>query len=297
MGPDGEDGLFTFLQRKLKDWQTSLTTYKTLADTGNYPGGQEIADGLTLINKPLSDKESPKFIDRFNTLRKDLIDFAEWFHDLEHFYDHQKLTWEKLRRATEKFNLNCLDLERDPRAGPALKRMKEILAAPAPYGLLKDTDSLIATVDAVNSALLTGRRKQAIEKIDSHYATLTKEIATVQGDADLRVACLKPLELLKQQVEREESLAHIAQAEAEAIREFDAAIARIEEFVKKAAAKPPTKGTGTLPPVFKKPYIVKPATFVKAAYLETSEDVKNFLDALRTDLEQAIDRKERIEIR
>jgi hypothetical protein len=47
----------------------------------------------------------------------------------------------------------------------------------------------------------------------------------------VRVACLKPLELLKQQVEREESLAHITQAEAEAIKEFDAAIARIEEFV------------------------------------------------------------------
>ena len=99
MGPDGEDGLFTFLQRKLKDWQTCLTTYKTLADTGNYPGKDEITDGLTLINKLLTDKESPKFIERFNTLKNDLLDLAEQFHDLEHFYDHQKPTWEKLRRA------------------------------------------------------------------------------------------------------------------------------------------------------------------------------------------------------
>ena len=29
-----EDGLFSFLQGKLKDWQTNLTIYKTLADTG-----------------------------------------------------------------------------------------------------------------------------------------------------------------------------------------------------------------------------------------------------------------------
>ena len=125
--------------------------------------------------------------------------------------------------------------------------MKEILAAPAPYGLLKDADGLITTVSAVNSALLTGRRKQASDKIDGHYATVTKEIATIQGDAALRVACLKPLELLKQQVERQESLAHVAQAEAEAIKEFDAAIARIEEFVKKAAEKPARKGTGASP--------------------------------------------------
>jgi hypothetical protein len=297
MGPDSEDGLFTFLQRKLKDWQTSLTTYKTLADTGNYPGEEEITDGLTLINKPLTDKESPKFIDRFNTLRPDLIDFAERFHDLEHFYEHQKPTWEKLRRATEKFSLNCLDLERDAKAGPALKRMKEILAAPAPYGLLKDSDSLITTVDAVNSALLTGRRKQAVEKIDGHYATLTKEIATVLGDAGLRVTCLKPLELLKQQVEREESLAHITQAEAEAIKEFDAAIARIEEFVKKAAAKPPAKGTGTPPPVVKKQRIIKASDLMKTTYLETPEDVNAFLDALRQELQKALVSGERIQIR
>ena len=58
MGPDGEDGLFTFLQRKLKDWQTCLNGYKPLADTGNYPGKEEITDGLTLINKLLADKES-----------------------------------------------------------------------------------------------------------------------------------------------------------------------------------------------------------------------------------------------
>ena len=70
MGPDGEDGLFTFLQGKLKDWQANLNDYKPLADTGNYPGKEEIADGLTLINKLLADKDSFKFIERFNTAAK-----------------------------------------------------------------------------------------------------------------------------------------------------------------------------------------------------------------------------------
>ncbi|MGH9428076.1 MAG: BREX system P-loop protein BrxC, partial [Terriglobia bacterium] len=43
MGPDGEDALFTFLQNKLKDWQSSLSSYKPLADTGTYPGKDDIA--------------------------------------------------------------------------------------------------------------------------------------------------------------------------------------------------------------------------------------------------------------
>jgi hypothetical protein len=298
MGPDGEDALFAFLQGKLKDWQANLKTYRTLAETGNYPGKAEIGDGLALVNKLLGDKDSYKFIERFNTLRKDLLDFADTYHDLEHFYEHQKPTWEKLRRACEKFQLNRLELERDAQAGPALKRMGEILAAPAPYGLLKDAEALIGTVSAVNSALLTGRRQQAVAKIDGHYATLTKDIAAAQGDAALRAACLRPLESLKQQVEREESLAHISQAEAEAVREFDAAIARIEEYTTRQAAAPVGKGNGqTTTVAVKKQRVVKPAELVKTPYLETQDDVNAFLDALRQELEKALANEERIQIR
>jgi hypothetical protein len=225
MGPDGEDGLCTFLQTKLKGWHGTLSGYKQLADTGNYPGGGEIMQGLTLISPLLADKESKKFVERFNTLKKDLLDVADHFHDLKNFHDHQKPTWEKLRKAHVAFQLNRLELEKDSQAGPALKRMHEILSAKSPYGLLKEADALINTVNAVNSSLLTGRRAQALAKIDEHIATLNQDIATVQGDAALRTACLKPLEELKEQVQKQESLAHITQAEGEAVKAFDAAIA------------------------------------------------------------------------
>src|ERR1700680_885077 len=99
MGPDGEDGLTTFLQTKLKGWQATLHGYKQLADTGSYPGGDEITQGLALIKPLRADKDSKKFSERCNTLKKDLLDLADQFHDLEHFYDHQRTTWEKLRKA------------------------------------------------------------------------------------------------------------------------------------------------------------------------------------------------------
>lgn len=294
MGPEGEDRLFEFLQTKLKGWQANLNTYKPLADTGDYPGGEAIKDGLVVVNKLLADKDSFKFIERFNTLRNDLLDFAERYHDIEHFYGHQRATWEKLRKAHATFQHNRLELERDEKAGPALKRMRDILSAPSPYGLIKDADGLIAIASAVNTALLGQRRSDAAKKIDAHYATLTKEMATVNGDAALRSACLKPLETLKQQVEKEESLAHITQAESEAVREFDAGIARIEEFTRKPAAK----SGGTAPaPTVKKQRVVKPAELVVATYLETQADVDAFLATLRQELEKAIASNERIQIR
>jgi hypothetical protein len=181
--------------------------------------------------------------------------------------------------------------------------MQEILSAKSPYGLIKEADALINTVNAVNSSLLAGRRTQAIAKIDAHIATLNKDIVAVKGEASLRSACIKPLELLKGQVEKQESLAHITQAEGEAVTEFDVAVGRIEDFLRKLAEqkKPKDDDSGKVipppPPPVKKQHVVKPADLVKTAYLETTDDVNGFLDALRRELEKAIANNERIQIR
>jgi hypothetical protein len=127
MGPDGEDALFSFAQNKLKGWQTSLSGYKPLADTGSYPGKDEIADGLVLVRKLLACDSSYKSIEQFNSQKADLLKLADNYCDLEQFYDHQKPTWEKLRKAFERFQLNRLELERENQAGPALARMQQIL--------------------------------------------------------------------------------------------------------------------------------------------------------------------------
>ena len=302
MGPDGEDGLMAYLQGKLRGWQSSLQSYKQLADTRNYPGKDEIDSGLTLISPLLTDKDSKKFIERFNTLKNDLLELLDQFRDLGHFYDHQKPTWEKLRKANAVYQLNKMELEKDAQAAPALKRMHEILTAAAPYGLIKEADALIVTVGSVNTALLSGRRQQAVEKIDNLIATLKKDIETAQGDGGLLSACIKPLESLKEQVQKQESLAHITQAEGEAIKEFDVAVGRIEDFLRKLVElkKPKDDHSGTPPPpppVVKKQRVVKPANLLKTTYLETNEDVNSFLDALRQELEKAIASNERIQIR
>ena len=157
-------------------------------------------------------------------------------------------------------------------------------------------------MQAVNSSLLTARRAQVIAKIDGYIAALTQDMVTAQGDADLRAVCLKPFDALLAHVQKQESLAHITQAEGEAVKEFDASVRRIEEFSRKVAEQTTTKDGGTdevvpLPPTVKRQRIVTPADLVKTAYLETSDDVKGFLDALRQELTQAIDNNERIQIR
>jgi hypothetical protein len=301
MGPEGEDALFDFLKGNFKLWQLALERFKPLADTGNYPGKNEIDDGLSLIKKLLALDSSYKFIEQFNNQKNDLLDLADEFHDLEHFYEHQKPTWEKLRKAYDKFQFNQIELEQDTAAGAALGRMREILSAPSPYDLIKDADALISTVSGVNSTLLNDRREKVRQKIDGHISTITKDLESAQANDDFRAECLKPLEKLRSRVETEESLAHISQAESDCLNAYDVAVGRIEEFVRKMseAAVPSTgsQETSAIKPVLKKQRIVEPAKLMKTAYLETNEDVQLFIDELREKLEEAIANNERVQIR
>ncbi|MCS6320292.1 MAG: BREX system P-loop protein BrxC, partial [Nitrospira sp.] len=207
MGPDGEDALYAFLQNKLKSWQSSLMSYRPLAETGDYPGRDQIADGLLAIKRLLASDNSYKFIQQLNEQNNELLDFADHFTNLEQFYEHQKPTWERLRKAYGRFQRNRLELERDAQARVALKRMQQILNASSPYSLIKETEGLITTVSTVNSALVAAARQQALAKIDGHLVTVTKDIEAANGDAGLRAACMRPLEELKGAVQSEESLA------------------------------------------------------------------------------------------
>lgn len=295
MGPDGEEALFTFLQERLGQWRGRLAHYKTLADTGRYPGGQEIGEGLQVIDRLVAEKDSFKFIERFNGHANDLKDLADDFHDIDHFYEHQRPTWDKLHEAAERFALNRLELEQDEQAAPALRRIQEILAAAQPYALIKEAEKLISTVDSVNQKLIGQRQAEALGQIDQKLEQLRKDVETAGGDDSLRSACLPPLEQLRSNVESQKSLAHITQAEQEAIRLYDAAEARIQEFADKARAADGDGGTETV--TVKKRRVIRPAELAGTTYLESPEDVEAFVEKLRKALEEAVAQNERIEIR
>jgi hypothetical protein len=304
MGPDGEDPLFNFLQARLLGWHDSLKGFKQLADTGKYPGKNEISQGLTLITPLLADKESKKFIDRFNSLKNDLLKLSDEFTNLKNFYNIQKTVWEKLDTAYSSFQLNRLELQKDSKAGQALQRMQQILAADSPYKIINEADGLIGTVEKVNSELLDAHKAQTLTKLENHIATITKDLKDAKADSDLNAACLNPLKTLKEYLQKEKSLAHVTQSESEALKEFDAAVAKIEAWVNRIPPDPVIDGRDDdevdpppppTPP--KRQKVIKPAHFMKSAYLETKEEVRGFLEILRKELEQAIDSNERIQIR
>jgi hypothetical protein len=319
IAPDGEDALDAFLREKLGGWRTNLAQYKTLADTGDYPGSQEIADALGVIAKLLAEKESFGLIGNFLERRADLLDLSDSVHELENFYDTQRPTWEKLRKAHARFQLNRTWLDKDATAAAALKRMKDLLGAAAPYGMIKDAESLIQTVEGIDTTLVTRRREHVLQRIEVHIAKVQKELDAAQASNDLSNQCLYPLQTLRRQVETQASIAHINQALQGAIDAADQAFDKIETASKPQPAPVPQPGKTPLPasgvpptahpnpneragepapPVYvKKRRIVQAAQLAPDGFLETQADVDAYLGKLRRALESAIANDERVEIR
>ena len=294
MGPEGEDALFEFLKGRLEGWREKLSRYRDMADTGSYPGAEDIADSLSLLNTLVAPEDSNRFLAQVNERGSDLRDVADRFHDLDHFYEHQRPMWDKLSAESGRFKLNQMELERNDSAGSALRRMGEILAAPSPYGLVKEAEGLIRTVSEVNEELLSERRARAIATITEQTASVSAEVSTAGGDESLKTTCLTPLEDLEKQVSTHESLAHIGQAEAEAVHLKDEALTRVERYLTRKAEEGKAEQDK---PVVRPRRVVSPVKLVKLAYLESQADVDAFLDDLRTELTDALARNERIEIR
>jgi hypothetical protein len=202
--------------------------------------------------------------------------------------------WDRLRKANERFQLNALELQRHEKAAAALKRIQEILKSKSPYSLIKEADGLIQTVDVINQSRVQQRRDDARAKIEQRRADLQRELDAVGADSDLRTSCMNPMDRLKQQVTQEESLAHIAQAEGEAIRAFDEAMREISEW--QAAVKKQSRADRNASAA--KPLrVIKPAELATQSYLETDADIEAFLETLRKALKAAVSEHNRIQIR
>jgi hypothetical protein len=97
---------------------------------------------------------------------------------------------------------------------------------------------------------------------------------------------------------KQNSVAHLDQAAKEAARIFDSTVAAIEQ----SAAAPPAAGS---PVAYPKPnlpgpkprHMVQVSSLLKKPFLESPEDVEEFLSTLRTELTNTLARGERIQIK
>ncbi len=287
IGPESEDGLYAFVRDQLAAWEKSLKSYQPLADTGKYPGKKEIDEGCTLIDKLIFIVDSYEFFQAFNAKKEALAALSEDVHELKDFYSNQRATWEKLQNAVNSiFKPNRQELEKDSAAKQALIRMDEILSAKRPYGMIKEVEGLFNTVSAVNETLLAKHKTYTTQALDIKINKVMEALDHYTAEPDLRNKALKPLQDIKKHVQQETSVPGIFYQTTMANDEFEKSIELIEAKNEKVDSKKPAK------PV----KIIKPTNFSTKNYLETEDDIKEFIEALRKELEAALSEHARIRI-
>jgi len=286
IGPDSEEGLFKFLKAKLTGWQQRLQDFRVLADTGKYPGKKEIDQGCHQLKGLLEIPESYQFFEVFTSEEEDLKALMEDIYELTGFFESQREVWERLQSEMEKsFSPNREELEKDPTAKEALIRMDQILSAPRPYEMLKDTNSLIASVKSVNDRLLLEFRQKVVIEIDHQISQVREALNKSGASDDLSNQALKPLQDIKKRINEEPGIPNISYQQ----QKLEGILTNALDHIEKAQKKPGE-------PPLKPPRKIQPAKLTPKLYLESEADIEEFIEKLKSELLAALKDNPRIRI-
>jgi len=294
---DDADGVVADYREHLGHWRTQLSSYKSLADLGKYPGKATIDSSLARFAKQLAIRDTFEFVEALLQSGPEWHDLSDDVHDLTGFYSNQKPAWEKLLDAIDRFTPNLSDLCQQIPVAQAVAELNAIRTHNSPYGLISQIERLVQVVEAENTRLLKERRAAASERIDRKIAEVMAALAAAKAEDSLRNAVLLPLQKLKQAIQTLISLPQIEYDLKGADDLVESALERIDKEARPSATASGGTEVDTATPGVKYPgrtYVSKPTKLIKAAdlsektFLESEGDVEDYLDRLRQALLSAV---------
>ncbi|EEY94901.1 BREX system P-loop protein BrxC [Acinetobacter johnsonii] len=333
MGPATEKELFEFYTQHFKNWLANFKSYKSKTDVGQFPGKKVIEKSILTLERLLANSDSFDFFKAVVENKDDYLDLEEDYRDIHEFFSNQMPSWQQLQHALRHFEKNKQALGSDEVAKKALSELHRIFTLESPYGLLNKVADLVRTVESVNEQLLTEKRNQAIEHLDDKIKQLEAEIKNSGiASAELSNKLLRPLQLLKTDIEVETSLSTIYMLQTQtSVERFDEALYELESEVQAeiqrqakaaqlaqskaesitntATTSSPATSTPAASPVQPATAVVPPKPVVEvdvasiysktssSVYLETEESVDQFVDALKAELKKIVGDKKRVRIR
>ncbi|UYM15474.1 BREX system P-loop protein BrxC [Endozoicomonas euniceicola] len=326
----GEKALNESLRSELGKWLETLKSCDSKSTTGQFPGKTIIKEGLTLVTGILANKDSYRLIQNLLSSADDLDEFAEDFEDVEDFYSQQFNTWQQLAKALSvEFASNRTALDKNASAARALQQLETIHSSDRPYGKISQVNRLIEQVRAVNQQLLDERRNHGFERIDERISRISQQLDEVKAPDSLRNEALIQLQQARKRIETLHSIAEIFATQKEAEEHEDEAEQKINRYVEterqrllaeqnkieaekkriseetknispKGSPKeqPVRKVAEPKPPVYVKRTIsFSPNSVAPKAYIETEEQVEEYLAKIRKELLDAVSAGDRVRIK
>ena len=323
LGPEVEKELFEFYRTHFNQWLTNLRSYKSKTDVGRFPGKRVIEDSILTLERLLTNRESFDFFKAVVDNKNDYLDLEEDYRDIHEFFSNQLHSWQQLQTALYQFDKNRQALQKDEAAHKALGELNQIDQADAPYSLLHSVAGFVETVEAVNTRIILEKRDHALERVEDKIQQLQAEIIkSGVASADLSNRLLRPLQLIKDELATETSIATIYMLQIQTAQDkLDDSLVELERAIRVEAEKQakarkdaqegaetytdkPSEDAPSKPAPVAMP---KPVVDVSAAkvfsklasgiYLEKQEDVDRFVAALKDELQKAIKEGGRVRLK
>jgi hypothetical protein len=155
------------------------------------------------------------------------------------FFTNQLTVWTQLQAALLDFEKNKQGLERDAKAAAALTELNLIHSAENPYGMLQKVAGLISTVNQINDSLIAEKRDHAVARVEQKIAQLQQEIEqSGMATPDLSNQLLRPLQLVKGELQSQKSIPQIYMLQTETANErLDDALELLNKAIEREQAK------------------------------------------------------------
>jgi hypothetical protein len=197
----------------LKNWETSLKSFKPIAQKPFYPGRKEINEHLQSLKIMLARQDSYSIIYTFYNNKEKIVKMADDVRILSTFYPGQIKFWEVLIKSIDTFQINLTEIKKNSEMFADFNRLIQIIASPSPYHLITKADSLLKTVqnhnDLIVKKLTETHRMKAIKKIESLIEKLVNLFNKHNPDQDLRNKYLYALKSAKKQLLHTKSIKQI----------------------------------------------------------------------------------------
>jgi hypothetical protein len=240
---------------------------------------------LALTRKLIDIVDTYEFFVAFNGAKDDLQDLSDDVLQLKDFFEKQRPTWERLQTQYAAFDQNRSDLDKNDTARRSLNRMAEILKAASPYGMLHETDKLIEAVSVVNDRLVEEKKTYVLGEVDKGISQVKEALEEYKSDSVLSNKSLKPLQDIRKHIDGKKSIPAIAYGLNQLNDAVDDSISLIEK----------EKGGDEIQSKPIKDF--SPTSVQKKVYLESEQDIEEFLADLKSQLHAVLSLGVRIRIK
>ena len=179
--PEDEDGLVRFIKEKFEGLEAHYQDLLSRYTGRNYPNKQVVTEAVGLLQDVLSQaKDNTALIDRLLSKQNDLLGSKEDMQAVESFFKNQVAVFDAATKFEEDMHYDLAYIATDEEANNALNRIRAIVkvntSADAIYRSIPELNGLISIVKNSHDKMLDAKREELLEIVRQCMAEIHQSI-------------------------------------------------------------------------------------------------------------------------